>query len=412
MPDGPEAFTVATDDVLAGLVKEASERLVVVAPAVSLPVAKAISERIQALPKEAVTLVFDSDPEVYRLGYGTLEALCVVEQTAGARGLIIRRQPGVRIGVIIANDQTLIFTPTSALVEAGPNTQGSANAIRLSVPPRTIETDLGMTDKAPPSVGRSLLTPADVEAVKRDLHDNPPQKFDLARRVRVFNAFIEFVELEVRGTEVSRRTVPIPSYLLAVADTKTQEKLRATFRLVAPGDKLSGAEINKDRSLFTGKLLRVIPRYGTVVLRRDKEALQIALKKLEAAVDKFAERVKASIQDRIDKNVAELVKSLLPGLTKRPPQEWIPSSGERPNKDAIRRLLEDDLRSAFGTADQLIREMRVRCMFKGVTYELLNDHDFIKAVAHSIPELERFHREFDAAEQARDPSHVRIPAQH
>jgi len=128
----PEAFTVATDEVLARFVREASERLVVVAPAVSSAVAKAISEKIQALPAHAITLVFDRDPEVYRLGYGTLEALVVVEQAAEARGLIIRRQPGVRIGVIIANDQTLIFTPTAALVEAGPNTQGAVNAIRLS----------------------------------------------------------------------------------------------------------------------------------------------------------------------------------------------------------------------------------------------------------------------------------------
>jgi hypothetical protein len=147
LPDGPQAFTVATDDVIARLVREASVRLVVVAPAVSLPVAKAISEKIQALPADAITVVFDSDPEVYRLGYGTLEALDVVEQAAGARGLMIRRQPGVRIGIIIADDETLIFAPTAALVEAGPNTQGAANAIRLLAPPRTIEADLAIRDE-------------------------------------------------------------------------------------------------------------------------------------------------------------------------------------------------------------------------------------------------------------------------
>ena len=123
-------------------------------------------------------------------------------------------------------------------------------------------------------------------------------------------------------------------------------------------------------------------------------------------VTKFSERVKASIQDRIEKNIAELVKSLLPALEKRPPQDWIPSSGERPDKKAIRVQLEDELRTAFGTADQLVREMKVRCIFKGVTYELLNDPDFIDAATRAIPELEQFHQEFEAAKQAREPAGV------
>lgn len=367
------------------------------APAISSPVAEAISERIQALPAEAITLVFDSDPEVYRLGYGTLEALALVEQAAGSRGVVIRRQSGVRIGVIIANDQTLIFTPTAALIEAGPNTQGAANAIRLSVPPRTIEADLGIRAETPPTVGRSLLTPGDVEVVKRDLDANPPQKFDLARKVRVFNAFIEFVELEVRGTELARRTISIPSYLLAVADTQTRKQLRASFRLVPPGDKLSGHDIERDRRIYTKRYLKVIPNYGTVVLRRDREAFDAAVTKLEVSVRAFADRVRASIQERIDKNIHELVKSLLPALAKRPPQEWIPSTGERPDKQTICGLLEDDLRHAFGNAHEMVREMTVRCKVKGVTYELLTDEAFVAAATNVLPELERFHNEFEAA---------------
>jgi hypothetical protein len=146
----------------------------------------------------------------------------------------------------------------------------------------------------------------------------------------------------------------------------------------------------------------VIPGYGTVVLRREKEAFLTAVKRLETAVQMFSERVKASIQDRIEQNVAELVDSLLPGLAERPPQEMTPSSGERLTKEEVRSELEHVLREAFGTADQLIRGMSVRCTFKGVTYELLNEPDFIEAATRAIPELERFHQEFEAATQAPD----------
>ena len=182
-----------------------------------------------------------------------------------------------------------------------------------------VEADLGLGPDGVRHVGRALLgndqIASQIASVKNDLEANPSQKFDLARKVRVFNSFIEFVELEVLGTEVSRRTVTIPSHLLAVADARTREQLHATFRLVPAHDKLSGEAIDKDRKLLTKRFLHVIPRYGTVVLRRDKEAFESGIKDLEAAVAQFAQAVREEIQRAIDKNREELVKSLLPALS-------------------------------------------------------------------------------------------------
>jgi hypothetical protein len=398
-----KAFTVATDALIASVILQASRRLVVVAPALSCVVTDAIAQRSQTLHAEAITLVLDVDPEVYRLGYGEIGALETLQHLATAHGIALRRQPGVRIGLVIADDETLIYVPTPRLVEAGPNTHGAANAIRLHTAPHTIEADLGLGGGDRPPVGRTNLTVRDVESAKLDLGINPPQKFDLARKVKVFNAFIEFVELKVTGAEFSRRTITIPSYLLAVADERTREQLHATFRLVPPGDDLSGDAIEKDRHLYTKHFLRVIPKYGTVVLRRDKEQFLAGVGKLETAVEKFGLRVKTAIQARIDQNVTELTHSLLPALTERPPEEWIPSSREKLDKATVERHLKDDLRAAFGTADRLIGEMSVRCMFKGVTYELLNDPKFVAAANGAVPELQSLHHEFHAAHEAPDP---------
>jgi len=406
MPDGPEAFTVATDEVLAALVRTASSRLVVVAPAVSFSVASAIAARIQALESGSITLIFDSDPEVYRLGYGTLDAFAEVERAAAMRNVPIRRQPGIRIGLIIANDRTIIFTPTAALVEAGPNTQGAANAICLSAPPRAIESDLGMRDGTQPSVGRSRLTSEDIGAVKRDLEANPPQKFDLARKVRVFNAFFDFVELKVIGADLARRTVALPPHLLAVADKKTRKQIETRFRLLSPEDKLSGKAIAKDRDLVTRRYLHHVANFGSVVLHREKEGFLKEVDALRATVEKFSKEVEARIQQQIDKAVSELVKALLPALAKRPPSEWVPSSGVKPDRDTVKLFLERDLRKAFGSAGAIIQAMDVRCAVKGVTYDMLTDPHFLEAAAKALPELQkRFHKEFDAAKaKAEQPS--------
>ena len=189
--------------------------------------------------------------------------------------MLLARQPGLRMGLVIADDRTLLYAPTAAVVEAGPNTSGGANGMILDRPPKPVEAAVGLSSDADRQIGRTALSDETVRAIKGDLQENPPQSFDITRRVRVFNAFIEFVELEVTGTELSRRTIPIPSHLLAVSDPQTQQQLRATFRLVPPGDGngLSSAEVEKHRRFIERKYFHVIPRYGTVVLRSEKEKL-------------------------------------------------------------------------------------------------------------------------------------------
>lgn len=392
------AFTVATDDLVARTIAGAQKRLVVVAPAVSVRVAREICDRCAKLEPHEVTLILDGDPEVYRLGYGQLEGLEVLAQTAERLGVSIRRQPGLRIGVVIADTDTLIYVPTPQLVEAGPNTHTGANAIRLGQPLSKVEREIGLGKDMDPRIGRDSFKAQDIERVQGDLRSNPPQKFDLARKVTVFNAFIEFVDLHVRGTDVAKQTVTLPNHLLAFADENARQRWRSTFRLLDAEDALSGAEIENDRRLLIRRFLRVIPRYGTVVMQRDKGDFQEALRELENSVEEFGKRVKAGIQGRIDKSINELCGALLPSLTQDPPAEWIPSSGRRPDGPTVQRLLEQDLRRAFGTADQWVRKMRVSSVFKGVTYELLSDPDFLAAATQAIPELERFHREFKAVE--------------
>ena len=63
-------FAVASDEALVMMIKSAQKRLVVIAPALTKPVADAISQRLDDLGKIDVTVILDSDPEVYRLGFG------------------------------------------------------------------------------------------------------------------------------------------------------------------------------------------------------------------------------------------------------------------------------------------------------------------------------------------------------
>jgi hypothetical protein len=394
-----EAFTVVTDEVLLNSVLAASTRLVVVAPALSKELAEAVAKQWRALGPQRVTVILDSDAEVYRLGYGEVEALDTLSLVAQELGAELRRQPGVRIGLIVADDQMIVFVPTAALIEAGPNTRGGTNAIRLGQPPTAIAADLGLESAQDAQIGRGTMNAEVLQQIREDLAANPPQRFDLARKMKVFNAFIEFVDLEVRGTALSQRTVTIPSYLLAVTNARTRRQLQARFQLVPPGDTLSGDALAKHRRRVTAPYLVAIPLFGTVIMRRDKPKFEAVVVALRTEVQKFAAKVKAGIQEHIDRSVNELVRSFMPSLSRRPPKEWYSPSGERPSRLQIEDLLRFDLASAFGSADELVGEMKVHCAFKGVTYELLNDPAFREAASEAIPELgDRLHSEFDAAQ--------------
>ncbi len=46
----------------------------------------------------------------------------------------------------------------------------------------------------------------------------------------------------------------------------------------------------------------------------------------------------------------------------------------------------------------IVEQMRLHCVFKGVTYELLKDKRFVEEATRAVPELGALYEEFQAAE--------------
>jgi len=399
--DESRAITVANDDTLIELVQRAESRLVLLAPAVSMRVSAVVCQRWKELGRAHVNVTLDVDPEVYRLGYGEIKGLEMLEQTARELGTMLQRQPGIRIGLLIADDAMLVYSPTPLLIEASPTSQDrlKPNAILLqSTSPQVVQ-ELGQGENGvkDQKIGLDKAQIAAIRQVQEDLAKNPVQKFDIARKVRVFNAAFEFVEFELLGTFIDRRTVQIPKHLSGITDEKTRRQLQQSFRILPSESKLSGEHLKKDRDLIAKKYLRSIRDYGTVVLRAEKHAFSKEVESLRTAVTEFSEKVKSELQAEMDRNRKALLESMLPMVERTPPEQWSTSDGRRPDGPTIKRFLEDDLRRAFGTAERLVKNMQVRLVFKGVTYESLSNGEFLVAARAAIPELDKMYEEFDAA---------------
>ena len=403
----------ADEKKLISLINGAQRRVVFVAPGVSEAVAWILAKKWVQLGPQAVQVVLDVDPEVCRLGYGTLEGLKLLRECAARLRTLVCHHPGIRIGLLITDDATLVYSPTPLLVEAGSSHPERPNAIQLSNAPAEVLRDMGLGEgggKAPIIRLDKGVEPATLDKVEADLKANPPVKFDLARKVRVFTSRFQFVELEMTGIYISRKRVPIPSSLVGLARNRAlQSQFHAHFNMVNQTSleieveekrTLTEKSLHDARQEIIRRFLIPLKGYGMVVLRANKDALIEAVENLKADITPFQKGVEEQLQKCMDTNIAALVDGLLPAVVQNPPDEYTKHHGQ--NKEEIRPWLERKIRGAFGKVSQLVQEMKVSLVFKDLTYESLNDERFLEIARKAIPGLDRLHVEYDAAPETKN----------
>jgi hypothetical protein len=403
------SVTNVDDAKLAALIGAAERRVLLLAPGLSEPVAVALRDAWAHLGGSAVSVILDVDPEVCRLGYGTLEGLQIVRDAAARARALVCHQPGVRIGLVISDDTTVIFSPTPLLIEAGSTQPDRPNAIRLQAPPEEIAKEVGLGEHPDKErvVGLDPVEAAKIEAVAQDLACNPPVKFDLARRVRVFTSRFQFVELEMTGCFLSRKRVPIPSRLMGLAkDTEVQSQFHAHFNLVhgtrlrvQAGDKvLTEESLRRRKESLVKDYLIPLKGYGSVVLRANKDKLIAAVDALKTDVTAFQDGIKADLQKHMDSSAAALVNALLPAVVRSPPESYTKIHGPGVSDAQLRQLLSEDIKRAFGNGAKLVQEMKVSLVFKDLAYESLVDKSFLEVARKAMPGVEFLHDEYDAAQ--------------
>jgi hypothetical protein len=218
---GAGTFTVVNDKTLCEAIEATQNSLVYVAPGVTKPVVDAIGASLRSKPHLQVTAIIDLDPEVDRLGFGTEEGLRALQELAGQQQFALRQQQGLRVGLLVTDQRTLVYSPTPLLIEAGSTSEEKPNAMVIS---RDVEPTAALLhacgapsagDPATPppqraEVGRLPATPTAVDASLASLKEVPPKKFSVARIERVYESKIQFVELELTGYRLSAKRVNIP----------------------------------------------------------------------------------------------------------------------------------------------------------------------------------------------------------
>jgi hypothetical protein len=416
-------FTIVNDKTLSDAIRNTQQTLVYVAPGVTKPVVDAIGESLRGKPHLQVTAIIDLDPEVYRLGYGTEEGLRALQELAGQQHFALRQQEGLRVGLLVTDQRSLVYSPTPQLIEAGSMSEDKPNAIiitRDAEPTAALlhacgAPSIGDAGTPPPQqaeIGQQPATPIAVEASLASLQEVPPKKFSVARIERVYESKIQFVELELTGYRLSAKRVNIPNDLLVGEDKTFKERLKNSFLLLQGEQRItvriptfdletarpkpvqhedspqteewSESTLEENRKALYDDFLINVPRFGQVIMRRNRRDFDKRINLFKAQIEAFNAAIQKELGAKLEEAVQALARTLLPRIRDRLPQRYkrVLTVSE-PGDDLLLSILEQDLATCFGTSTEVFKP-ELRCVFKDVTYESISDERFREALGKAL----------------------------
>lgn len=402
-------FCSVNDEVLAELIRKAQHRIVYIAPGLFKPVADALCSRFDELGRLDVTLILDPGEDVCRIGFGELAALQQVHRKSSKDGFFVRDQPGLRMGTLLVDDQTLVWSPTPRSVEAPPDTGDGAlprspaapNGMLLGINPceqiaLAACAEGTNTDPREAEVGTSVVTPDMVANLAQVLTDNPPIPVDLARVKRVFSTKLQFVELKVKGARLARRQLSVSSELLnADAQDGLRSLLNARLRAFAdfrdekvdvptyadgepaytqggePARQLvSETDLDRERRAIESDLLYKIPGFGCIIERARCGEFEKRVKAYRTRVTEHAAALRKMLQEKTDTIVKETV-TLINGRIAQ-------ARGTPLDTAELAHKLKEPLDRIRGEAPT------VTWVFKEITYEQTGDENFKRLLAEAL----------------------------
>jgi hypothetical protein len=121
-------------------------------------------------------------------------------------------------------------------------------------------------------------------------------------------------------------------------------------------------------------------RYGTVILRKERQVFDNKVAEIQNELKQLSVAVEVELTKEIKNSREKLIEMLLPGVMKNPPQRLKSGLFGDMDEAIARKFIGKELDKKLPKANKLIGEMHLNCDYKDVTFEMLNDEAFIKAI--------------------------------
>jgi hypothetical protein len=412
----PPLFCSLDSAAIVESIRAATFSICYASPGIQIEPAKAIVEAARRVNgPNLITVCLDFDERVMRMGFGDIAA---VKHLRDAR-IAVNSTPGLRTGLVIVDNLGYIFTPTALYLEAEGRTTDAPNAMRLtkdqvtgalarlSPEAKAIAIALAKTDQEKQyikeqaiEVPSAKVTDEEFATVNRRLEEVPPVNFDVARQVRVFTAYLQYVELKLTGAAIQRHRLSIPASIQRLGGSKDIEgRLKTTFDLIEKGGGLSSKALEgmltDIRNNFTPSLGK---DHGRVVLKAAKSHFEQRLAAFRDELKVHQEKVEKKLQAQLDDTRKQIVDYFVPRVVASPPDAMRGQFLKFEAADA-RAWLDGELDRVFPKAETLIQKMQLDVCYKDVTFETLNREAFLDAVRTAFPHFDwdKAYEDFRAA---------------
>jgi hypothetical protein len=323
-----------------------------------------------------------------QVGYGTEQALRRLHD----KGIPVRVQKGLRIGIIIADDFAAVFAPPALNIDVFPSA-GVPNAICFSAEEAgrllravaandqddaTFEQDVPdkgeeYEDVVPSidAIGEELLQEVDLAQIHKTLVEHPPVSPDLDRQMRVINSTFQVVKITLNGAKLSQRRLPIKAEELGIEDGDMRRRIGASFKLFESEVDCLTRDFQDDLDRIKQKYeLKPMGDIGHLVLSRDRAGLENALCTFQKNLELAQERLKEEIQEELDCSQDRL-RELFASRLQR--------NGE--SEERFKRRIESILRRMkFPQAEEVLSNLGCEWYIFNLSEQMINRDDFSKKV--------------------------------
>ena len=395
-------FLSMDSNALADFIQSAERSVCYAAPGILSKPASSLIQVANRIGPELVAVCLDFDEQVFRMGYGEMDAVKSLRE----RNIQVSSSTGLRTGLVVVDDEGYIFTPTALLLESDSRPSFAPNAMRLtreqsaaalsglSKSAKAFALAMAKTEEERTQIESQVIEvqsrpveESEVDKVHSKLEENPPVSFDLERQVRVYSSYFQYVEIKLTGADIQRHRVSIPQKIQKLGGAKDLEgRLKTIFDLVEGGGKFSSnklrSRLNEIRDAFTASLGEP---HGRVLLKSQKLEFEKRIEKLEKKLNKFQKKVGKGLQKALNKSRDQIIDYYAPIAEKFPPDEMSGKGlkGEEGAKLWLKSVLDD----VFPKADKLVEKMQIKVHYKAMTYDTLDDEDFFATIKKAFPSI-------------------------
>lgn len=406
-------FETLTTAKMAELVRDAERAVCFAGPGLHDMLAEAITSKANEIGADLIIVCVDFDERVFRMGFGTLTAVEMLRKS----GVSAASLAGLRMGLLIVDDVGYAFAPNALLLEGEGAGRSGMNAMRLlpeqakeamarlSPAAKAVAIVLAKTEKEREAL-RDIGVESDplpikdeaVAAITKAIASAPLVKFDVVRQVRVYNALLQYVTVNLKNASIDRKRVAIPASILNLGGMDgVQGRLKSTFDLIEKNSALSSSPLTKMVEDLRKSFTPSIGGGDRVMLKSAKAKFEERVKAIRVELESYQAKLEEQIEAELAKSKEAIVKHYEPFAAANPPDAAHGLFGSD-----VQAWLRHELEKAFPTAKSLVSKMTLDVDYKDVTFETLQSLKFLDALEDAFPghNWEKAHEEYMAAGEA------------